>query len=178
MINQEKTISRNIVYRGKILNLRVDKVEFPGGKRATREVIEHEPAVGIIPVTEDREVILVKQYRYAVSGPLLEIPAGIMEKGEEPSDSAIRELQEEIGYAPRQLREIGRFFTSPGFSNEILILFLAQDLFPSRLEQDEDEFIEVVRYPFSMLDSAFLNENIRDGKTFAALSWLIANPLN
>ncbi|MBN1332921.1 MAG: NUDIX hydrolase [Synergistales bacterium] len=174
MIAFEKPVSRNILYRGRILNLRVDKVEFPNSKRTSREVIEHEAAVGIIPITQDDHVILVKQYRYAVSEALLEIPAGIVEKGEDPVKTASRELREETGYDAEKLTEIGRFYTSPGFSNELLILYLAESLFPSKLQEDEDEFIEVLHYPFSELDQNFLKEKVRDGKTFAALSWLIS----
>ncbi|HPI98487.1 MAG TPA: NUDIX hydrolase [Synergistales bacterium] len=175
MISFEKPVSRNILYRGRILNLRVDKVEFPNGKRTSREVVEHEAAVGIIPITNDGQVVLVKQYRYAVCGELLEIPAGIVEKGEDPINTASRELREETGHDARRLKELGRFYTSPGFSNELLILYLAEDLFPSKLKEDDDEFIEVVEWPISEIDNTFLREKIRDGKTFAALSWLISN---
>jgi len=175
MISFEKPVSRNILYRGRILNLRVDKVEFPNGKRTSREVVEHEAAVGIIPITNDGKVVLVKQYRYAVCGELLEIPAGIVEKGEDPINTASRELREETGHDARRLKELGRFYTSPGFSNELLILYLAEDLFPSKLKEDDDEFIEVVEWPISEIDNTFLREKIRDGKTFAALSWLISN---
>jgi len=175
MVVFERPITRNILYRGRILNLRVDKIEFPNGKRTSREVVEHDVAVGIIPITEDGHVILVKQYRYAVGGELLEIPAGIVEKGEDPLNAASRELREETGHDAKELKEIGRFYTTPGFSNELLVLYLAEGLFSSKLQEDEDEFLEIVSYPMKELDHLFLETKVRDGKTFAALSWLISN---
>ncbi|ADE57139.1 MULTISPECIES: NUDIX hydrolase [Aminobacterium] len=173
MNSVEKVLSRNVVYRGKILDLRVDNVRLSSGKRVVREVVEHEPAVAVIPLTSDKEVLLVKQFRYALEQKILEIPAGIVEEGETFKDTAIRELQEEIGYYPGELMEIGRFFTSPGFSDEVLVIFLALDLCPSSLEQDDDEEIVVETVSVDDIPRLLKDGSIRDCKTFGALSWLL-----
>ena len=174
MDTREKPLSRNVIYRGKILNLRVDKVELPGGKKAVREIVEHEPAVAVLPVAADGRIFLIRQFRYALGEEILEIPAGIAEKGENPEETARRELQEEVGFFPGILEEIGRIYNSPGFSTELLFLFLARDLKPSRLEMDDDEFIEVYPVHRDRIPSLLAEGKIRDGKTFAALSWFLA----
>jgi ADP-ribose pyrophosphatase len=172
-----KVLSRNLIYRGKILDLRVDNIRLASGRKTMREVVEHEPAVAIIPLTEANEVLLVKQYRYPLDQEILEIPAGIVEEGETFKDTAIRELQEEIGYYPGKLEEVGRFYTSPGFSDEVIALFLAQNLSPFSLEQDEDEDIEVKAVPVKKISALLKDGSIRDCKTFGALAWLL-NYLN
>ena len=126
MSGREALLSKNPVYHGKILNLRVDSVRLPTGKRTIREVVEHRPAVCIIPMINDEEVLLIRQYRYAVGEDLLEIPAGIVEEDETFADAAQRELQEEIGYRGA-ISEIARLFSSPGFSEELLVFFIARD---------------------------------------------------
>jgi ADP-ribose pyrophosphatase len=109
----------------------------------------------------------------ALEQKILEIPAGIVEEGETFKDTAIRELQEEIGYYPGELMEIGRFFTSPGFSDEVLVIFLALDLCPSSLEQDDDEEIVVETVSVDDIPRLLKDGSIRDCKTFGALSWLL-----
>ena len=158
MPGREALLSKNPVYHGKILNLRVDSVRLPSGKRTIREVVEHRPAVCIIPMINDEEVLLIRQYRYAVGEDILEIPAGLVEDDETFADAAQRELQEEIGYRGA-ISEIARLFSSPGFSEELLVFFVARDLIPSRLEPDDEEMLR--------------NGEIKDGKTFSALCWLL-----
>ena len=172
MSGREALLSKNPVYHGKILNLRVDSVRLPTGKRTIREVVEHRPAVCIIPMINDEEVLLIRQYRYAVGEDLLEIPAGIVEEDETFADAAQRELQEEIGHRG-EISEIARLFSSPGFSEELLVFFIARDLIPSRLEPDDDEFIETVRAPVARIPEMLRNGDIKDGKTFSALCWLL-----
>ena len=172
MSGREALLSKNPVYHGKILNLRVDSVRLPTGKRTIREVVEHRPAVCIIPMINDEEVLLIRQYRYAVGEDLLEIPAGIVEEDETFADAAQRELQEEIGHRGA-ISEIARLFSSPGFSEELLVFFIARDLIPSRLEPDDDEFIETVRAPVARIPEMLRNGDIKDGKTCSALCWLL-----
>ena len=174
MDTAEKTISTHRAYRGKILNLRIDKVETPAGKKVIREVVEHEPAVGILPVASDGSVLLIRQFRYALGQEILEIPAGIVDEGEDFPSAARRELQEEIGYYPGTLEEIGRMYNSPGFCTEMLILYLASDLRPSKLDHDEDEFIETVSVPAEEIASLLADGKIIDGNTFSALAWYLA----
>lgn len=174
MDKREKVLSNHVVYRGRILNLRVDNVRVPSGRRAYREVIEHSPAVGILPVTPEGKILLVSQFRYAIGEEILEIPAGIVENDEPFEDAALRELQEEVGYTASELMEIASFYTSPGFSNELLVLYLASGLIPSKLPEDEDEFIQVVAVDPEELPVLLKEGRIQDGKTFAALSWYMA----
>lgn len=171
---REKTLAQEVLYTGRILNLRVDDVELPSGKRAIREVVEHRPAVGILPVTEDGTVLLVRQYRYAVGEEMLEIPAGIVDGDEPFDDAARRELQEEVGYYPEHLREITRIYNSPGFCTELMALFVATGLRPSKLQEDDDEFITVVPVAREEIPDLIAEGKLRDAKTFAALSWWLA----
>ena len=170
----ERRVSEQRVYEGRILNLRVDRVELPSGRLATREVVEHRPAVGVVALTEGDGVLLVRQYRYAVDEATLEICAGLLEEGEDPREAAEREMQEELGVRPRTLREIGGFYASPGFCDEFLTLFLAEGLTESSLPQDEDENVSRVEVPVADLPRLMAEGAFRDSKTFAALAWLMA----
>lgn len=171
---REKTLARKTLYTGRILNLRVDDVELPSGKRTIREVVEHSPAVGILAVREDEKALLVRQYRYAVGEDMLEIPAGIVEKDEPSDETARRELQEEVGYFPERLMKICSVYNSPGFCTELMELYYATDLRPSKLEEDDDEFISVVTIDRKDVAALISDGRIRDAKTLAALSWWAA----
>ena len=169
----EKVLSRNLIYRGKIIDLRIDNVQLQSGRKTIREEVEHEPAVAIIPLTEKNEVLLVRQYRHPLGEDILEIPAGIVEEGETFRDTAERELQEEVGYRPNDLVEVGKFYTSPGFSDEVIVVFVARKLVPSILDGDEDECIEVESVPLNDVPELLGSGKIKDCKTFAGLSWLL-----
>ena len=170
----ERSVSSRRVYEGHILNLRVDEVRLESGRTAKREVVEHGAAVGILALTEKGGVLLVRQYRYAVGEETLEVCAGLVEAGEDPRDAAVREMQEELGVRPGTLTEIGRFYASPGFCTELLILYLAEGLTPSRLPQDEDENVLAVELPLGEIPRRMAEGAFRDSKTFAALAWLMA----
>jgi ADP-ribose pyrophosphatase len=169
----ERLLSSDRVYEGRILNLRVDEIEMKSGRRATREVVEHRPAVGILATTGS-SLLLVRQFRYAAGEETLEICAGLLEEGEAPEDAAEREMREELGYRPGALEEIGCFYVSPGFCTEFLTLFLATRLTPSRLPQDDDEDVRVAEIPFGDLPALLSGGAVRDGKTFAAVAWFMA----
>ncbi len=171
---RENTLARKILYTGRILNLRVDDVELPSGKRTIREVVEHAPAVGILAVREDGKALLVRQYRYAVGEDMLEIPAGIVEKDEPFDETARRELQEEVGFFPEHLMKICSVYNSPGFCTELMELYYATDLRPSKLKEDDDEFISVVPVDREDVAALISGGRIRDAKTLAALSWWVA----
>ncbi len=113
MHREEERVSGNLVYRGRILNLRLDNVRLPNGRRALREVVEHAPAVAIVAETREKELLLVRQFRYPAGESLLEVPAGLVEPGESSIETAVRELQEETGYSAGKIEEICRFYTSP-----------------------------------------------------------------
>ena len=170
----ERRVSSQRLYEGHILNLRVDEVALESGRAAKREVVEHGAAVGILALTENGSVLLVRQYRYAVGEETLEVCAGLVERGEEPRNAAVREMQEELGFKPGKLTEIGRFYASPGFCTELLILYLAEELTPSRLPQDDDENVSVVEVPLEDIPRRMAEGTFRDSKTFAALAWLMA----
>jgi ADP-ribose pyrophosphatase len=171
---EERMLSSRRVYDGRILNLRVDEIETENGKKANREVVEHHTAVGVLAVTENDEALLVRQFRYAVGEETLEICAGLVEKGEDLKETAEREMQEELGLFPQSIREIGRFYASPGFCTELLVLFLAGDLRESKLPQDDDENVRAVKIPCAEIPALLAGGAVRDSKTFAALSWLMA----
>ncbi|MDR7869996.1 MAG: NUDIX hydrolase [Tissierellaceae bacterium] len=142
MICEEKTMKSEKIYEGKILNLKVDTVELPDKKYSKREIVEHPGGVAIIAITEDNCLVLVNQYRKAVEGFVWEIPAGKLEVNEEPRETAIRELKEETGYEAKKLTYITEFYTTPGYCNEKIHLFLAEDLIEGESCPEAGEFIE------------------------------------
>lgn len=165
---EEKLFTKR-VYEGKIINLRVDTITLPGGKTTTREVVEHAGAVAIVPINEKNEIILVQQYRYATGKVLLEIPAGKLEPGESAPNCAGRELLEETGYAAADLQELISFFSTPGFSDEKLHIFLARELTYYKQQLDEDENIDVVIMPLVQAVDLIWAGEICDAKTIAGI---------
>jgi ADP-ribose pyrophosphatase len=157
--------------RGRILNLRVDRVRLPDGRSAKREVVEHRPAVVILAENDASEVLLVNQFRYPANRVLIELPAGIVEEGEDPEEAAIRELQEETGWKPRSVRRVGSFFSSPGFCSEMLTLFHATGLVEERRPADDDEFIVAGFASQSEIERLLASGDATDGKTLFALYW-------
>ncbi|WP_352404845.1 NUDIX hydrolase [Sporanaerobacter acetigenes] len=162
---EEKTMKTEKIYEGKMLNLRIDTVELPDKKYSKREIVEHPGAVAIVALTNQDEIVLVKQYRKAVERELLEIPAGKLEIGEEPKETAIRELKEETGYTSNKLEYLLEFYTSPGFSNEKIYLFLANELIEGQAEPEKDEYIELVKVKLEDLIDMIDKGEIIDSKT-------------
>ena len=165
----ERTADHTRPYEGVIVNVDLDKVELPNGRLAKREIVRHPGGVAVLPLNGDGTVTLVRQYRYAFSRVLTEIPAGKLDPGEEPRAGALRELGEEIGAQVGELIELGAMYPSPGFSHEVLYLYLARDIAYGDCHPDEDEFLEVVRVPFDTLVEQIMRGEIRDGKTVAAV---------
>lgn len=164
-----KQLSRIEIYRGKIFDVYQDQVELPNGRSTQLDVVEHEPAVTILPVDADGQVWLIQQYRYPVNEMLLELPAGVMENGESAEICAARELREEIGMAAEELTALGGFYLAPGYSSEYLYVFLARGLTPDSLPQDEDEFIQVEKVGVEEMREMIRLGKIRDAKTIAAV---------
>ncbi len=131
------------MYDGRLFDVELDVLEWPGGTEAAREIIRHPGAVCMIPVTNDGDLLLVTQYRHAAGDRLLELPAGTLEPGEDPRETAIRELQEEVGMVPGTVEPMGGFFVAPGYTTEYIHLFVCRDLREGRLDGDDDEDIEV-----------------------------------
>lgn len=167
-------IKSDNIYSGAILDLDIDHVLFPSGCEKVREVVRHKPAVTILPEHSDGTVSLVRQYRHAVDEDLYEIPAGLVEYGEDPKETAVRELQEEIGYKPGRIEKIFEFYTSPGYSTEKIIFFYATDLEPSKLTEDDDEYIKVHNFTVPEIKAMIDSGEIKDGKTIMAYCWLAA----
>ncbi len=172
MYYEEKTMKSERVYEGRILNLRVDTVELPNRKYSRREIVEHGSSVMIIPVLQDDSVLMVKQYRKAIDKVVLEFPAGLIESGEDPKEAALRELQEEVGVAAKKIDYLYDFYTSPGFTNERINVFIASDLYDSDLSCDEDEFLEIVKVKIEDLIDMLHNYEINDAKSIIAAQYL------
>jgi ADP-ribose pyrophosphatase len=166
---EEKILTSEPLYEGKLVKLYKDTVELPDGQRAYREIVKHPGAVAMVPLLPDGRVLLVRQYRTAAQRVLLEIPAGTLEPGEDPLEAAARELQEETGYRPGKLVRLGAEYTAPGYTSELIHLFLATELETARLEADDDEFIEVVSLPFEEALRRVVAGEIPDGKTQVGL---------
>ena len=168
MIFEEKTIKKETIYEGKILNLRRDVVQAAGGQ-ATKEVIEHNGAVAMVAMTAENKVILVKQYRYPMREVILEIPAGKIDKGEtDPDHAAARELKEETGYTAGSMERLGKIYPSVGYSEEGIVLYLCRDLVPGETDMDEDEAIDAIEYDFDEACRMAESGEIRDAKTVCA----------
>lgn len=165
----EQQITSEQIYDGRIVRVRVDSVLLPNGKQTKREVVEHDPAVVIVPVDAENNVLLVRQYRYPAEQTLLEAPAGIIEDGETPDDAAQRELQEEVGFTSNNLRALTGFWSTPGFCTEFMYAYLAQNLVPGSLQADDDEFIEVEKVHLDRIPKLIRLGEIQDAKTIAAL---------
>lgn len=165
----EKQIRRETVYDGRVLRVFRDSVLLPNGKEGIREVADHPGGVAIVAIDDNDCVLTVKQYRYVFSGILEEIPAGKLERGEDPDAAALRELQEETGAVPERFSKLGRIIVSPGCYGEVLHLYLAEELHFGAAHPDEDEFLEVCRTPFSVLYERVMRGEIEDAKTVCGI---------
>ncbi|MFZ5597267.1 MAG: NUDIX domain-containing protein [Bacillota bacterium] len=165
----EKRLSSKIVYRGKILNLRVDSVELPNGRTASREVVEYAGAVAIVPFIEKDEILLVRQYRYPVGKLLLEVPAGKMEEGEDPGETAARELIEETGYRAGEIKFLFSYYSTPGFTNEKMYLYMARNLTYVGERPDEDEFVQAERVTMEKALEMIKGGGICDAKSIVGI---------
>ena len=162
-------LSRDRQYDGR--SIHVEKVHFrmPNGKEPTYDLVVHPGAVVILPVDGAGNVLFVKQFRLGAGCELLELPAGVLEAGEEPIETARREVREETGLAAAEIVPLGEFWLTPGYSTEYLYIFLARDLSSAPLEQDDDELIELVKIPLEQAYQMAATGGIKDGKTLAAL---------
>lgn len=165
----EKKLSSKLIYDGRILRLHVDTVELPNGKQALREVADHPGGVAIVAIDNDGNVLTVKQYRYAFSRVMEEIPAGKLEHGEDPREAALRELKEETGATPEHFAELGPIVVSPGAYGEVLHLYLAEGLDMGTASPDEDEFLDLIKTPFDEMVRRVLHGELIDAKTVVGI---------
>ncbi|QGG46529.1 NUDIX domain-containing protein [Heliorestis convoluta] len=165
----EKTIEKKVLFQGQVITLRLDKVRLPNGKEASREVVTHPGAACVVPLTDQGEVILVRQWRHPLERLSLEIPAGKLSVGEDPLLCAQRELAEETGFQAMEWHHLFSYYASPGFCNEKIHIYKAYHLIPSEARPDEDEFIESLTMPLDEALEKIQSGEIFDGKTITAL---------
>ena len=167
---EEKQLKAEYLYKGRIINLRRDEAELPNGKTALREVIEHPGGVCVAALTDENEVLMVKQFRYPYSEIVMEIPAGKRDsKDEDPLECGIRELREETGATAEKLIFLGELYPTPGYCGEIIWLYGATGLSFGECDPDEDEFLSVERVPLDKAVNMILSGEIKDAKTQAAV---------
>lgn len=165
----EKTIERDYVFKGKVINVRRDTAQLPNGKLANREVVEHTGGVTIAALTDDDELLFVRQFRYPIGDVLMELPAGKLNVGEDPLAAAARELLEETGAVARNFYDLGWIYTSPGYTTERLYLYAADGLTFKGQHLDEDEFLDVLRVPLTEAVRHSATGGYGDAKTDIAI---------
>lgn len=164
---EEKTLKVNEIYNGKIINLHVDDIELPDGKRAIREIVEHSGGVCVAAMTEDGQLYFVRQYRYPYKKVLLELPAGKLEKGEDPLKAGIRELEEECGVVADEIISLGTVYPTVAYCSEIIYLYAAKGLKKTNQHLDADEFLSVEKISLDEAVEMVMNNEISDSKTVA-----------
>ncbi len=168
---EERTLSSRHAWNGRSISVRIDEVERSDGHRTTREIVEHPGAVAIL-AWDGARLAMVRQWRHATAQVLLEVPAGTLEPGEPPPDTARRELAEEVGLAAGRWEFGPRFYTAPGFCDEVMHVFLATELRDASGEADADELLEPLWMPLDEALTAIDDGRIMDAKTIAAVEWL------
>lgn len=173
MVFEEKTVSSEKKFEGRIVTVKVDEVKMPDGSISLREVVEHPGGVGVVAVTDNDEIIMVKQYRKAIERAIYEIPAGKLDKGEHHRDCGMRELEEETGLCAKSFEYLGFMYPSPGFTDEVTHIYLAKNLEEGEVHPDDDEFLDVERIPLSKAFEMVMNNEINDAKTvFGILKYM------
>ena len=167
-------LNTSLIYSGRAFKVENVHVRLPDGRQRDYDLVNHLGAVTILPLDDEGQVWFVRQYRIGARQTLLELPAGVLEEDEDPAAGAAREIREEIGMAAGNLLKIGEFYMAPGYSSELMHVFLATDLTPDSLPQDDDEFLEIIRYPLSEVLQMVQRGEIMDGKTISSL--LLAQP--
>lgn len=173
----EKTLSSTTIYDGKVIKVMRDEVSLPNGESAYREIVHHNGGATVLAV-KDNMVYFVRQYRYAYHDELLELPAGKLNEGEEPEICAIRELEEETGLRATEVSLITKLYPSPGYTDEVIYVYLAKDFVQGTMHLDEDEFLGVITLPLSTVKDMLDRGEIRDAKTIVALRYYLSQRTN
>lgn len=161
----EKQLKSEYAFKGRIFNVRVDEALMPDGRTAGREVVEHNGGVMVAPLDSDGNLYFVDQFRYPYFEVVTELPAGKLEKGEDPYEAGVRELREETGAAAEKIISLGKLYPSPGYCGEIINLYLATGLTFGEQDPDDDEFLEVKKIHISKAVEMVMNGELRDSKT-------------
>lgn len=171
---EEKTLKTEKIFTGKVISLQVEDVELPNGNVSKREIIKHPGAVAILALTDDNKIVMVEQYRKALEKTIIEIPAGKLELGEDPETCARRELEEETGYGCKEMEWLISFYTSPGFADEIVHLYIAKGLEKKEnaASLDEDEFVNLMEITLEEAQAYLKEQRIYDAKTAYAVQYL------
>ncbi|MFC0235040.1 NUDIX hydrolase [Fictibacillus phosphorivorans] len=172
----EKTVSKEQVYSGKIIDLYIEEVELPNKKIGKREIVKHPGAVAVLAVTDEGKMLMVEQFRKPLEKTIIEIPAGKLEKGEDPLECAKRELLEETGFTCESMESIGSFYTSPGFADELIHLYYTNTLTKQGDQMtDEDEFLNVLEISVDEAKELMKQEKIHDAKTAYSVMYMELN---
>lgn len=169
MSNSAKRVKRRELYKGRVFTLAEDTIRFPNGTEAKWDILLHSGAAAVVPIDNEGKIILVEQYRGVADKNILEIPAGKLEEGEEPSICAARELEEETGYKPKKLKFICSIYSAVGFSDEIIQIYAAVGLDKGVQNLDTDEYVTIRKYTIQEIVEMILNGKIKDSKTIAAI---------
>jgi ADP-ribose pyrophosphatase len=166
---ERRNLERRVIYRGKKVDLAMQAIALPDGSITQREVVLHRGAVALVPMVDGDHVCLVRNHRYAVDKTLLEVPAGTIDPGESPDETAPRELAEETGYQAGRIVRVGEWFVSPGVMNERMFLYLCEDLKPGPTDHQPDESLQPVVVPWEEALAMVRDQRIEDAKTILAL---------
>ena len=163
------------IFSGKVVTVDIDTVTLPNGVTVDLEIVRHPGAAAVVPLKEDGTVVLIKQFRHAADGFIYEIPAGKLNRGEDPMDCAARELEEEIGYVAGRLEHLTSILTAPGFTDEVIHIYKATGMRAGRQHLDRDEVLEVLEIPLKEAIRMIEAGTIRDAKTIVGLQWVNGN---
>ena len=169
---KETKISSEQKFSGRLIDLYLDQVELPNGKKSTREWIDHPGAVCIVPILDNGDILLIRQFRYGPREEFIEIPAGKIDKNEDPLKCGLRELEEETGYKSNKLTFLTNIHPAIGFSNEKMWMYLAEELELSKKKLDEDEFLELLPTPLNKAVEWVFSGKITDVKTIIGIMWM------
>lgn len=169
MMNNYTKVKHELMHKGNIVDFYQDSIELPNDKTVNWDYIQHKGASAIVPITSDGKIIMVRQYRIGSDSELLEIPAGGINSGEDPYETAVRELEEETGYTSNSVKHLIDVHSAPAYTSECVYIYYADNLIKSHQKFDEDEFIELESYELDELISMIMDGKITDGKTIAGL---------
>jgi ADP-ribose pyrophosphatase len=168
-----KLLKSQILFKGKVFDHQVDEIEYESGNRGIREVAIHPGGAVVVPVKDDGKIILVKQFRYPLQNTLIELPAGKLDKDEDPLVCATRELEEETGYKAKEIKKLGRIYTAPGYCTEILHIYSARGLTPGNHNREEGEQgMEIFELSINEIEKMITNGEITDAKTIVGIFYL------